>query len=297
MENVIIIGSSGFLGNAVTRELILAGYHVYATENRKPVRPGAGLTIIQGGIKSLTSGKLDQTGAVAIFHCARPTMPRLRYFGRIIAGMQAKRYNRFLLSQIEASSAKPALVYASGSLVYGNSALPHHEESPLHPISYARQYHHGEDPVLQAINVKKTKALLLRFPWLLGNGSWFSWFYLKPLREHNRVPLFGDGTNRMSLLGVADAARLMVQYYKADQKSGVYNIFSPHVITQKSFAETVASHFGGTVDGCTNLFPRRLEKAVMEAFTSNILLQTKYPEILDNHEFQTVEQILDEIPL
>jgi len=295
MRNVVIIGSSGFLGSAVTKELITNGFQVYATKNKRTVPREPGLTVIEGGIKSLTTRTLDRISPVAIFHCARPVVPRLRRWGRIFAARKAMRYNRFLLSQIAATRYRPVLIFASGSLVYGNSDAPRTEDAPLNPISYSRQYHHGEDPVLRAAGEKKTKVLLLRFPWLMGNGSWFSWFYLKPLRKQKLVPLFGDGNNKMSLISVTDAAMLMVKYYLADLPGGVYNVFSPNVFTQKVFAEAVAGHFGGSVTAYRDIFPRGVEKAVSEAFTSNILFQSRHSELLENHVFQTLEQMLDEI--
>lgn len=297
MGNVIIIGSTGFLGTAVTRELIVNGFKVYATKNKRPILQEAGLTVIEGGIKCLTTNKLNEIGPEAIFHCARPVFPGLRRWGRMIAALQAKYYNRFLLSQIAATRDKPVLIFASGSLVYGNNPLPHSEDSLLNPISYARQYHHGESPVLKAIQQKKSKVIMMRFPWLLGNGSWFSWFYLKTLQEQKLVPLFGDGGNRMSLISVIDAAQLMVHYYMLNTGSGIYNVFSPLVKTQKSFAEVVASHYGGAVTEYRNLFPGGLENAALEAFTSNILLQSNHPELLNNHAFQGLDQILNEITL
>ncbi|MCX6304209.1 MAG: NAD(P)-dependent oxidoreductase [Bacteroidetes bacterium] len=297
MGNVIIIGSSGFLGSAVTSELLSCGFQVFATKNKRPIPGETGLTVIEGGIKALTTGILDQVRPEAIFHCARPVIPGLRRWGRIIAAFQAKRYNRFLLSQIDACQVKPVLIFASGSLVYGNSSTPHSEAAPLNPVSYARQYHRGEAPVLKALHEKATKVVMVRFPWLLGNGSWFSWFYLKPLREQMRVPLFGEGSNYMSLISLTDAARMMVKSYRLCTGSCICNVSSPIVLTQKSFAAAVAGHYGGTVTDHKNLYPGGLEKEALEAFASNILMQSGHPELQGDQPFQNLEQMLDGIKI
>jgi nucleoside-diphosphate-sugar epimerase len=222
-------------------------------------------------------------------------MPRYRKWGRVMAAIQAKHLNRFLLSQIERSENPPSLIFASGSLVYGNSNLPHSEDAPLSPISYSRQYHHGENPVLQAIHEDKMRVMMLRFPWLLGKGSWFQWFYIKSLQEKNQVPLFGDGSNLMSLISLHDAARMMVRYGMSDLGSGIYNVFSPVTVTQKSFAGMVAGNYAGTVTDYLNLYPKGVEKSVYEAFTSNILLDSNHPEILKGYPFQRLDEILQEI--
>jgi nucleoside-diphosphate-sugar epimerase len=295
MLKVFVIGSTGFLGSAVTRELLTQGYQVFAIQNNRPVKPETGLEIIEGGIRGLTANTIDRVGAAAIFHCARPVMPRLRSWGRIIAAWQASRLNRFLAEQIAASQARPTLVFASGSLVYGSSPQPHSEAAPLNPVSYAREYHRGENPILQAIRRKNTKVVMLRFPWILGNGSWFSWFYRKPLAEKNQVPLFGRGDNLMSLISLEDAARLMVRSFCHNLDSHVYNVFSPRVLSQKAFAGLVATEGKGTVSDYLEIFPRGVEKAVTEAFTSNILLTTDCPEWLAGYDFQDLERVINEM--
>lgn len=295
MKNVIIIGSSGFLGSALTGELLANGYHVFATQNKRPLPHAPGLTIIEGGITRLTTPTLNAIRPEAVFHCARPVLPQFRRWGRVIAALQANRLNRFLISQVAACQDKPTLVFASGSLVYGNSPAPHSEDTPLKPISYARQYHRGERPVLQAIRDKEPHVLMLRFPWMIGAGSWFDWFYLAPLKEKKLVPLFGNGSNLMSLISVTDAARMMVRAYSNGMQSGIYNVFSPFTLSQRAFAERIAGHYHGRVTDHMVLFPGGVEKAVYEAFTSNILLKTNHPELLENYSFQHPEQVLEEM--
>jgi nucleoside-diphosphate-sugar epimerase len=297
MKNTVIIGSSGFLGSAVTNELLSTGYRVYATCNRQPLRPQTGLTVLEGGIKCLTTEKLQQIKPEVIFHCARPVMPRLRRLGRVMAAMQASRLNTFLLAQISACEHKPQLIFASGSLVYGNSDLPHTEDAALNPVSYAREYHHGERPVLQAIREQESDVIMLRFPWMVGKGSWFAWFYLKQLAEHGQVPLFGNGGNLMSLISVSDAARWMVRMGNSEMKKGIFNVFSPFSLSQEEFARLVATYGNGTVTDYRNLFPGRVEKAVQEAFTSNIIMGTKHPGLMKDFHFQSPEEILKEIML
>lgn len=294
MKKVIVIGSSGFLGSAVTQELLAQGFTVYATKNKRELGHSA-LQIIEGGIKGLTVAKLNEINPEAIFHCARPVLPTWRKWGRTMAAWQAKRYNQFILQQVEQSQTQPTLLFASGSLVYGNSTSPHDENAPLNPLSYARQYHRGEIPIVEAVTNGKSKVIVARFPWLLGEGSWFSWFYLKQVKETKSVPLFGTGNNVMTLISLVDAARMMVNLFLSARDAGIYNIISPHAIPQTTFAQFVADRYSGKVTDYHNLFPKGVEKAVIEAFESNILLTTQFPEIWSDYSFEPIEEIINRI--
>ena len=295
MRAVIVIGGSGFFGSAVIRQLHNKGYEIYAVQNKSIIDSKDDISIIVGGIKGLTAKRINEINPVAIFHCARPTFPYFRKLGRSIAAFKASRLNNYLLRQIEKSGIIAPLLFASGSLCYGNSINAHDEKSPLAPISYARQYLRGELPIVRASQKNNTPVIILRFPWLLGNGSWFSWFYLKNISEKNIVPLFGNGENYMSLIDVDDAAKLMVKYSENKIEGGVYNIFSPIHKTQKEFALQVSTHFDSEIVNYKKIYVNGLEVAAMEAFTSNIILTSNYQEIIKDFPFNNLTQTLAKV--
>jgi len=293
MQSVILIGASGFLGSEVLAGLLSSGYRVFATQNHSILSDLDDTQIIHGGIKGINSKKLLDINPVAIFHCGRPTYSRLRKYGRNLAAIKAKRLNKYLIKQIKKSKLKIPLIFASGSLAYGNSKVAHTEGYPVNPISYSRQYIKGEIPLLMATKNCDFPVMLLRFPWILGNGSWFSWFYLKNINETNSVPVFGDGSNIMSLINVADAANMMIEYFQKNPRSGIYNIFTKDIIPQLEFAKCVADHYGCEVVDYKKIYPGGLESAAMEAFQSNIILDTNYKEILDNYSFSSISESLN----
>ena len=295
MSKVIVIGASGFLGSKVLDHLISEGYQVFATQNNKTIPRANEISIIPGGIKGLSTTRLREINPVAIFHCARPTFPYFKKWGRMLAAEKARRLNKRLVKQLEKSGLATTLVFASGSLSYGNSEVAHSERSPLNPLSYAKQYIRGESPFLKDHSDSKFKVIVLRFPWLLGKGSWFSWFYLKNMQEQKKIPLFGRGYNLMSVIGVHDAARLMILYSKHQLSSGVYNIYSPFLPTQKEFAKMVSAQFNCEITDYRNLYPHGLEKTVVEAFYSNIVLDSDYQEVLQKYPFKPIEKVLEEM--
>jgi len=295
MHTVIVIGGSGFLGSRVLQELIRKGYRIFATQNKSQLPKHPQVIPVEGGISALNATIIQQIKPSAIFHCARPTFPRLRKWGRLLAAEKAGRLNNRLLHEIRKSGLKPRLLFAAGSLSYGNSNTPHDEQSPLNPLSYARQYIRGEKPFLKNPDAYPHPVLVLRFPWLLGNGSWFSWFYLKNIRQLKPIPLFGKGENHMSIIDANDAAQLMVLYAEQGIGGGVYNIFSPYTYKQKEFLVLVRQQFGCEIADYTHLYGHNIEKTALEAFFSNILLTTGYPDILREFPFKTIPETLKEL--
>ncbi len=295
MKNVLVIGGSGFLGSAVISELIRVGYKVYATQNNSQLKNAERISVIKGGINRLNAKVLREIRPEVIYHCARPTVKRLRRLGRKLAALKAAQLNKRLLQQIEISGITPKLVFASGSLVYGSSDKIHNENTSINPTSYAKQYVHGEFPIVNKSLSGNYPVYVLRFPWLLGIGSWFSWFYLQNIKETGTIPLFGKGLNHMSVVSLKDAAGLMVKYSEHNLGSGVYNIFSPIILTQLEFTDAICDQYKCKVVDYKEIYPHDVEIAAKEAFTSNIIMRSNYPDLLNKYEFQDLHQILREI--
>jgi nucleoside-diphosphate-sugar epimerase len=291
MKSVIVIGGSGFLGSAVITELLKGSYNIFATQNKTPINFD-GVTVIKGGISALTDHVIREINPIVIFHCARPTFKRFRKLGRKYAAIRATQLNSSLIRQIKQSTINPTLIFASGSLVYGNSNSEHNELAPLNPISYARQYYRGEVPVMEALRSNDIPVHILRFPWLLGNGSWYYWFYLKNIVEKNVVPLFGDGMNRMSILDLNDAAKLMIEYSNQKLDSGVFNIYSPLKPTQLEFVKMLSKHYECDIIDYKEIYKNGVESAVLEAFKSNIIMKSNYESVLNHYSFRTLDQSL-----
>jgi nucleoside-diphosphate-sugar epimerase len=294
MQNVVLIGGSGFLGSFLLQELLKEDFFIYAVKNKSEIPLNQKIKIIKGGIKALDSDKLQKIKPEYIFHCARPTLSRFKKLGRKVAALKAYSLNKNLLKQIKKSGVQTKLVFASGSLAYGNSKGKIDEQTPLKPISYSRDYIKGENPITKDKGNKNLTILTLRLPWMIGNDSWFKWFYKNNLNESGQIPLFGSGNNIMSLIDAEDAAQLLLSYAKRAHHSRVYNVFSPFQLTQKAFVNQVQQVMGGEIVDYNKIYPK-LEKAALEAFRSDIQLSTNYPEILGDYSFTSIEETLEKL--
>jgi nucleoside-diphosphate-sugar epimerase len=295
MKKIVVIGSSGFLGRHLLEELKSREVQVYAVKHKNPIKEVDHNFQISGGIKSINDELIDKINPDVIFHLARPVMPRFKKWGRKLAALKATRLNRNLLKNLNKSTAKPLLVFASGSLMYGNSSNPHLEDSPLNPVSFARQYFKGELPIVEAANSGTYPVQVFRLPWLLGNGSWFRWFYLENIRKSKSIPKFGDGKNHMEIIDVRDAVKLMAKIAFGSEIHGIINLPSLGAITQQQFLEKISEALHARIVDFKKLYPGRLEVEVFEAYTSSIVLGTKYPKLFDDFEYSGLEDSLNRL--
>jgi nucleoside-diphosphate-sugar epimerase len=295
MNTAILIGGTGFLGSHLLNVLLRRHEEVYVVEHKKKIENVQELRVISGGIKALNSGIINNIRPDVIFHCARPTVPRLQRAGRKIAAYKAKMLNKRLLNELKKSDVQPNLVFASGSLMYGNSKEAHNEHSELNPISFARQYFKGEKPFMSACLGNDYPVQILRFPWILGDGSWFKWFYMDVMKKYRAIPSFGDMKNTMQFIDVYDAAELMHLYAIKAPAPGFYNVFSDQILQQEDFVNMLSQIFRLPVQSHEEIFTEQLEKEALEAFTSNIILNTNYPNILNKYAFKSLNESLDSL--
>ncbi len=294
MKKALLIGASGFLGSHMLQELLQQGYKVWAWEHHTPIPEQEGVTIIRGALKRIEVALLEQLMPDFVFHCARPTIPRYKRLGRKLAARMAAKQNQVLLQQLSQCSQKPTLVFASGSLMYG-PGQNHMESQDLNPMSFARQYHKGEKPFIHALAQETYPIRLLRFPWLLGPGSWFEWFYLKNIRASKHFPTFGDGHESMQIMDIKDAAKLMIAYGTAEIKDTIYNMVPPTMLSQADFVQKVAGIFSASPTAWKEIFTSGLEKEALEAYGVSCTMKTNYEDLLKKHQFIDIDQSLQAI--
>jgi UDP-glucose 4-epimerase len=298
VKKVLVIGGSGFLGRHMMREIIRQGFEVHVLQHRDPIRNEEQVNIIKGSISSINRKMIREIKPDIVFHLARPKFPRLHRTGRHLAARYAAWLNEKLIRELGRSGYHGRLIFASGSLMYGNSDVPVNEDFPLNPISYARQYYRGEMPIINSFRKGTIPITVIRYPWLLGRGSWFEWFYLKTMEKNGSIPLFGEGNNNMEIIDILDAARATVQIAASGEMPEIYNLRSPCPVTQSEFAQAVSKVSGMPVRDYRQVISGRIEWEALEAFTSNIVFTSKYNGFQMNFQYNpltvTISRILDE---
>jgi nucleoside-diphosphate-sugar epimerase len=291
LPSILLLGATGFIGNAVYRLLSQRSDMELCVLLRKPQPGFDGGQVFYGTLENFDWEQLEVVPDV-IIHLARINSRRWAGWGRWLAARRGYTANKRLLQYLDRHGAHTRIIYASGSLMYGNNNNPVYEDSNLSPISFARQYIKAERPFLRRLEKQTTQGpgiCLLRVPWVLGRGSWFQAFYLNFIRKYKCVPQYGSGENRMSFVAVEDLARC-IHYLVVHPFQGVLNVAAPFTATQKAFCSAFAQQLQLDVK---ELPLHNQEIAVREAFTSNIALSSRHdflqPCILCN----TLEKLIE----
>jgi len=289
-RKIFLLGGTGFIGTALTRRLVAdrpANELTMLIHRTAPFRHLEQVNTFTGSLGSLDLSLLDQCAPDTILHLAR--MSGRRKMGRYLAAKLGARANRRIIRHLGQARFKPHVIYVSGTLVYGDGGDKRvDEDSPLHPIAFAREYIQAERPWMEALQQGVLPVTILRPPWIIGPGSWFAEIYLKYIRTHQKVPLFGDGGNWMSLIDVDDCAGLIAHAARHAQPGRYRNLFVPGAgVTQLEFAERLAQLTGTRIQrlGLPEI-KRAFGRTMLEAFTFSNNASTKYPEFLSSYNFQ-----------
>lgn len=297
-KKIFILGGTGFIGAALTRQLAenrRTNDLMMLIHRRAPLRELEQINTNTGSLGSFDLSLLDRFSPDTIIHMAR--MSGRGRTGRFFAAWNGARANRRIIDHLQLKESKSHVIYVSGTLVYGDCGdRPVDEDRPINPVAFAREYISAEKPWMDAMEKGVVPVTILRPPWIMGKGSWFAEFYLKSIREHRAVPLFGDGENWMSLIDVEDCAGLVAYAVRKAEPGRYYNLFSPGAcVTQREFVERLAKKTGSEVKKFdADEVKGRYGLALWEAFTFSNFSSTKYPEFIAGYDFKcaSVEEII-----
>jgi nucleoside-diphosphate-sugar epimerase len=289
-KRIFLLGGTGFIGAVLTRQLSAnrqLNDLMMLIHRRAHVRDLEQINTNTGDLGSFDLSLLDQFRPDTIVHLARKS--GRGSIGRCLSAWGGARANNRIINHLGRMPARPHTIYVSGTLVYGDCGnVPVDEETPIHPIAFAREYIKAEEPWMAALREGVIPVTILRPPWIIGRGSWFASFYLNSIRDQRTVPLFGSGQNLMSLIDVEDCAGLIAHAVRNSEPGKCYNLFVPGAcITQLEFAERLAA--------CTQTEIRRLSvpeirgrfgRAAVEAFTFSAVSATRHPEFLAGYHFK-----------
>lgn len=281
-KNIWVLGGTGFIGRALVEHLAedpSNALHLLVHRN-VPYRLLEPFNTFTGSLPDFDLTWWEKYPPDVIFHLAR--LGGGNAVTRYFASYRGAQANRRIIRYLSALKSPPIIVYVSGSLMYGhqNEGQWATEQSPLLPTSYARYYIQGELPWMEAQQAQLLDIRFARPGWILGESSWFRGFYWDTFLKTGMIPLFGNGSQLMSLIQVDDCAGQIANLARNGAKCQNLNIFSGSPVSQEAFAETLALLLHTQTKPFTmSELKLRYGNTVAEALTSSIPLHTQYPEM------------------
>lgn len=289
-NRILVLGGTGFIGTWVLDELIRQPNRfnvALLAHHQVPFKRLEACNLFIGSLPSFDLGIIDQVRPDCIIHMAR--IGGKGKLGRRLSAKKGHQANQRLINYLSENHPKTKIIYVSGTLVYGNcgEALVT-EDTPHHPVAFARAYAHAEAPWRQAQKGQKLDISMLMPPWIIGPKSWFKTFYIRQLYEQAHVPIYGNGENWMSVLDVEDCAGLIVRAITHAQPFKDYNLFAPgFTIKMQAFARIVAEITGLPVkEYSVKEVKKQFGHAVYEAFNFSLKSGTLNDHLISAYDFR-----------
>lgn len=287
-KNVWILGGTGFIGKALIKQLSLTDeylLHLLVHQNI-PYKFLEPFSVFTGSLENFDLTWLENYPPGIVFHLAR--LGGSNAISRSFSSRKGAKANERLIRFLSGMNNPPIIVYVSGSLMYGSqeNGKVANEHSELKPVSYARYYYRAEKPWIKAQSLGKLDVRFARPGWILGPDSWFRFFYWDHFLRTGKIPLYGDGNQLMSIIHLEDCAGQIIKLAEKGQKNQNLNVFSGAPVSQKYFAEMLASQLNAEVESIpVTKLQKKFGQTVTEALTTSIPMTTSYPELCKSDSF------------
>jgi nucleoside-diphosphate-sugar epimerase len=299
-RNIWVLGGTGFIGMHLVKHLsqLKTNRLHLLLHNNADYYLLEKVNTVTGSIADIDPFWFSKYPPDVVFHLARPGGST--NISRTFNAKYGEQANRRLVRIFSEMQYPPVIVYVSGSLMYGKALenSPAHENSDLNPDSFARFYFHNELPWIEA---QKSGFLDVRFArpgWIAGPGSWFREFFWKPYLKSRMVPCYGDGTQLMSLVHVADCVSMIDALSLYGSKGRDLNIFAGEIIRHADFCKILASLLKTRVEEIpAERLKRKYGTTIAGALISSVPMTTNYPEIHHKSEihFMRPEKLLADV--
>ena len=241
--NVLVTGSSGFIGSALSARLQAEGHEVVRLVRREPA-PGSGEARWDPESGYVDAGALE--GIDGVVHLAGENIANRRWNEEQKARIRNSRTRgTALLANALAQTSPPPRCFVSASAVgyYGDrGAEPLGENEPPGTDFIAQATAEWEAAAQPAADAGMRVAIMRLGMTLDPVGG-----PLKRIVRPFRLGLggrLGSGRQYMSWLSLEDAVRSFVHTLTADTLSGPVNVAAPQAITNAEFTRALATALG-----------------------------------------------------
>jgi UDP-glucose 4-epimerase len=213
MKKVLVTGGCGFIGYALTLELIKRGYDVDVIDNLsigKEAKIPEGCTFLGGDIRGMDN--LDDKPYIYIFHLAA------------LSRIQPSFQNPTLTFSVNVDGTKKVVEYAyqnKSKLIYAGSSSRWHNPM-LSP--YAMSKHMGEEWIKMYKGVYDLNAEIVRFYNVYGEGELMDshmaaviGVWRAQVKKNYPITIIGDGKQRRDFTHIDDIVDGLIRVAESDK--------------------------------------------------------------------------------
>lgn len=239
---ILITGASGFIGRALSAELLARGHQVSALVRRPGSQP-PGSDAVAGDLSD--GPRLTQALAEAEPECVVHLAAEIASQRRAakvqevnVAGTQ--RLIDACLA-LKTGERLPRIVFAS-TVVTGDAGGAMLSESEPLPVStpYGRAKQEGERLVLGS----GLEAVVIRPSHVYGPGGWYAEELVARLRQPGRFAVIGRGENLWDVVHVDDVAAALVLGVESAPPGAIYHVADDQPISYYEFMALTAKALG-----------------------------------------------------
>jgi len=237
---IVIAGGGGFIGRALAQRLHKDGYDV-AVLSRSPDRVDTPARAVKWDGQTLGDWANEIDGAAAVINLAGKNV-NCRYTKKNLREIDESRVHAVTVMSeaINRAATKPGvLIQASTTAIYGHrfdqwvdeTALPgFHQPLSSEAVGTAVQWEHA----FHAHPTPGVRRVLLRISFALGPGGG-ALTTLETLTRRYLGGAAGNGRQYISWIHIDDLCELVAQAIDDDAMAGLYNVATPHPVTNAAF--------------------------------------------------------------
>lgn len=215
--NVLVTGGCGFIGYALSKELLLRGYNVDIIDNLyiggKEAKLATGCNFLNGDVRSMNNIEIKEYKY--IFHLAA------------ISRIQPSFYKPQLTFSVNVDGTRQVVEYTmpiKAKLIYAGSSSRHHNPM-LSP--YALSKHMGEEWIKMYKNTYGLNAEIVRFYNVYGPGELVDshmaaviGIFRNQIKNNQLLTIFGDGEQRRDFTHIDDIVDGLIRIAESDEQHG-----------------------------------------------------------------------------
>ncbi len=243
----LVTGATGFLGSALTTELIKCQQtvRILARDEKKALQQfGDAVTIIKGDITDEEQVRRAVDGATTIYHCVgrlyHPSVPTELYYQTHVEGTD------ILLKACQGQAQLQRIVHVSTTGVQGiTGEVPVTEDAPFAPTnSYEATKLEGESLVLKAYQEQGLPISVVRPGLVYGPGDLHLLGFFRSIKK-GVFRVINGGKALLHPVYIDDMTAAMLLCAEQSQAAGrVYNIAGDRPVTIHELATAIAHALG-----------------------------------------------------